>query len=984
MKLKFDPALGYQNDAISAVVKLFDGQPIAQSNFEISVANGHGLISSELGIGNRLTLDDNQLLVNTRKIQESNGIEKVQTLQGREFSIEMETGTGKTYVYLRSIFELSKTYGLKKFIVVVPSVAIREGVLKSIEMMKGHFCALYDNEPFDYFVYASKKLSRVRQFAISNRIQIMIINIQSFQKDVADADADTSKMTEEGLKKLNVINRESDRMSGRKPIEFIKVANPMVIIDEPQSVDNTDKAKRAIKNLNPIATLRYSATHRNPYNLLYKLDPVRAYDLRLVKRIEVDSVRSDDNFNDAYVKLLKTDNKKGIKAQVEIHKQTGKNIKPAKLWIKQGDDLFDKSGERESYRDGYIVHRIDCTPGSESIEFNNGETLESGREIGELSDDIMKYQVRSTIEQHFKKELSCKAKGIKVLSLFFVDRVANYRIYNDDGSTSLGKIGRWFEEAYNDLTSKLAYKKLATDHIEKIHDGYFSKDRRGQWKNSSTGSSIDDDKTYNLIMRDKERLLDLNQPLRFIFSHSALREGWDNPNVFQICTLNESASTEKKRQEIGRGLRLPVNQSGERVHDENINRLTIIANESYEDFARSLQNEMEDDLDIKFGYIGKVAFAKILREKSSGEKTAIGQEESAKIWQELRDGDYIDGEGKILDKFDPNNRHFKLEISNKYDDIKDEVIDEMKEYIFKNRVVNVRERRTLKLNKQVQLSPEFKGLWSKIKQRTRYRVAFETSKLIECASERIKKLARIRAPRVVTTRVGIDISVAGVSAGDPLEEKSHEVDGVRVLPDILAYLQKETELTRHTLVKILKQSGRLSDFQINPQRFMSSAAQEIQYALRELMLSGIQYEKVDNYYWDMQRIEKEAESGIVRYLNNLYEVQNQNKCLFDMIEFDSEIEKQFAKDLDANEHIRLFVKLPSWFKIDTPIGPYNPDWAFVTERDEKLYFVRETKSSTYDGELRVNEHQKIQYGERHFESIGVNYDVVKKLSDVQF
>ena len=570
MKLKFDPELDYQRKAIDSVVNVFDGQPIERSDFEISFITGGSLVLSDIGIGNQVVLDDEKIFANVQKIQSANNIEKTTALRGREFSIEMETGTGKTYVYLRTVFELSKRYGLKKFIIVVPSVAIREGVLKSIDIMKEHFQTIYDNEPFDYFVYDSKRLGRVRHFSSSNQIQIMVINIQSFQKDFPDKNM--SEMTEEEIKKLNVINRENDRMSGRKPIEFIQAANPIVIIDEPQSVDSTQNAKRAIANLNPLATLRYSATHRDPYNLLYKLDPIRAYDLRLVKRIEVASVRSDNSFNDAYVKLLKTDNKNGIKAQMEIQRQRSGKVKTAKVTVKQGDDLFLKSGERENYRDGYIVKNIDCTPDGEYVEFDSGKSLEVGQEIGGLQDDIMKAQIYTTVRQHLDKELMLKRKGIKVLSLFFIDRVANYRIYEDDGTTSLGKIGQWFEDAYKEVTSKERHEEFATSEISKIHGGYFSKDKRGQAKDT-TGKTKNDEDTYNLIMKDKERLLDPKEPLRFIFSHSALREGWDNPNVFQICTLNESTSTQKKRQEIGRGLRLPVNENGERMHDENINRL---------------------------------------------------------------------------------------------------------------------------------------------------------------------------------------------------------------------------------------------------------------------------------------------------------------------------------------------------------------------------------------------------------------------------
>jgi len=980
MKLKFDPSLQYQQDAVNAVIGAFNGQPFVQIGaMAFQSLQIGGLFQTELGMGNRLMLPDEEILKNVHAIQEANDIEKVAALEGREFSIEMETGTGKTYVYLRTIFDLNKTYGFRKFIIVVPSVAIREGVLKSIDMTKEHFQTLYDKAPFDHFVYDSKRLGKVRQFASSNQIQIMVINIQSFQKDVADKDL--SEMTEDELKKLNVINRENDRMSGRRPIEFIQAANPIVIIDEPQSVDNTEKSRRAIGNLNPMVTLRYSATHRNPYNLLYKLDPIKAYDLRLVKRIEVASIRSDDSFNDAYVKLLKTDNKSGIKAQLEFHEQSASGPKVVKRWVKQGNDLFILSKEREAYRNGYIVQNIDCTPGSEYVEFNQGRLLELGQEVGGVGDDIMKAQVFETVEQHLKKERALKGKGIKVLSLFFIDRVANYRIYNEDGTTSLGKIGQWFEEAYRELTAKPLYKKLIPFDVAELHNGYFSQDKQGHAKDTR-GNTADDDDTYSLIMRDKERLLDPNVALRFIFSHSALREGWDNPNVFQICTLNETQSAEKKRQEIGRGLRLPVNEMGERVHDETVNRLTVIANESYEEFARTLQTEFEEDFGIQFGKVEKIAFSKLVRRADDGTEIEIGQEESTKIWGELVTNGYLNAAGDILDKFDPKNPHFELKVSDGFADLTAQIADEINRKVFKNRIVNARDRRELRFRKEVQLSEDFQALWEKIRYRTRYRVIFETADLITRALARIKQIEPIKAPHIATTVVEVEITDAGVSAEKQIATRVHDVEPVRVLPDILAFLQKETELTRHTLAEILKQSGRLAEFKVNPQAFMAAIAKEISRALHDLMLEGLKYEKVAGAYWEQSRIEQDAEEGIVRYLSNLYEVQNREKSIFDAVVYESEVEKQFARDLDNSEYVRLFVKLPSWFKIDTPIGQYNPDWAFVTEREEKLYFVRETKSTLDSEERRTKENQKIACGRKHFETLGVDFDIVTSLAEV--
>ena len=980
MKLKFDPALAYQTDAVEAVADLFEGQPLGQTSFEVSDTVPHGLALTAYGVGNNLTLTDEQLLANAHAIQLRNDIQKEKALQGRDFSIEMETGTGKTYVYLRSIFELNKRYGFKKFIIVVPSVAVREGVLKSIEIMRDHFKALYDNVPFGYFVYDSKRLGAVRQFADSNHVQMMVINIQAFQRDVPDEDLDT--IDDAALQQSNVIYRDNDRMGGR-PIEFVQSTNPIVIIDEPQSVDTTARSRRAISQLKPAATLRYSATHRNPYNLLYKLGPIEAYDLHLVKRIEVDSIRADDDFSDAYVKLLKTDNTKSIRAQLEIHKDRPSGPKSAKVWVRQGDDLYQLSGKHFTYRQGFVVQNIDTTPGYEMIEFNQGLFLEAGQEIGGAEQNVMKAMVRETVEQHIRKERALKGRGIKVLSLLFIDKVANYRIYNDDGTTSLGKIGQWFEDAYQEVAAKPMFKGMIPFDVEQLHNGYFSQDNKGQARDTRGNTQADED-TYALIMRDKERLLDPAEPLRFIFSHTALREGWDNPNVFQICTLREVGSELERRQQIGRGLRLPVNQDGERVHDEHLNRLTVIASEGYEEFAAALQTEYEQDFGIKFGRIEPQAFSKLVRPAEDGKEEPIEQDASARIWKDLAARGYLNANGDIQGSFDPDNVLFRLEIDEEFEDLRTAIIDEMRKYLLKNRIANAHRKRDVGFNKQVHLREDFRELWERIGQKTRYRVHFETSELIDKAVNQLKTMDHIKPLTLSSTRVDVEFTRAGVSVDRKLEEKTQVMEGPRVLPDIIAFLQKETDLTRHTLITILRKSGRIGEFRQNPHQFMGLVAREIGYAMHDLMLEGIQYEKVAGEFWEMQRIEEDAEKGISRYLKNLYEVQNREKTLFDAIEFESEVEKRFAIDLDNNEHVKLFVKLPSWFKIDTPIGSYNPDWAFITAREEKLYFVRETKSMLDSEERRNKENQKIECGRRHFGVIGANFDVVTSLAEVKF
>ncbi len=981
MKLKFDPSLAYQQDAVDAVADLFDGQPLSQSTFEISSELPNGVVITHNGVGNNICLSNEDFLANVHKIQERNDLAKVDTLKGRDFSVEMETGTGKTYVYLRSIFELNKRYGFTKFIIVVPSVPIKEGVLKSIDIMRDHFRALYDNVPFKEFVYDSKRLGAVRQFSTSNNIKIMVITIDSFRKDIQDEDVDYDNLSEEDERKLNVIYRYNDKMQGR-PIEFIQATNPIVIIDEPQSVDNTPKSRRAIQQLNPAATLRYSATHREKYNLLYKLGPIDAYDLRLVKRIEVASIRADDDFGNAYVKLLKTDNRNGIKAQVEIFKDGGPTPKRFKTWVKKGDDLYQKSGEFFSYQHGYVVQTIDCTPGAESIEFNQGLFLEVGQETGGSADDVMKAMVHETIEQHLKKERILRGQGIKVLSLFFIDKVANYRIYNDDGTVGLGKIGQWFEEEYKALIAKSQYKDLIPFSVEQLHNGYFSQDKKGQAKDTRGNTQADED-TYALIMRDKERLLDPNEPLRFIFSHTALKEGWDNPNVFQICTLREVGTELERRQQIGRGLRLPVNDQGERVHDEHLNRLTVIAGEAYEEFAQALQAEYEHEYGIKFGRVEQHAFAKLVERAEDGTEKSIGQERSEAVWKAVQAAGYINENGDIQDKFDPSNILFQMDLPEEFHTFRSAIVDEMRRYLFKNRVVNARKKGQLAFNKRVQLREDFQELWNRIQQKTRYRVYFETAELTNRAVSRLKNMEKIQELSISMKRAELEFDKAGINTEYQLEHKTMNRESLLFLPDIITYLQKETELTRHTLVQILSESGRLDEFPKNPQQFMALTAREISRAMHELMLDGIKYERIESF-WDMRRIEEDAEKGMLRYLNNLYQVRNKDKCLFDYIEFDSDVEKQFAQDLDNNERVKLFVKLPNWFKIDTPIGPYNPDWAFVTEGDERLYFVRETKSTLDSEERRTKENQKIHCGERHFQTIGVDFDVVTSLSEVNF
>lgn len=972
MKIKFDSTQAFQIAAVESITNLFDGQPLNLGDFTVEIntagTSGQGSIfQTELGIGNNLILEDEAILKNLNKLQEENDLDTISENEfaknGLNFSVEMETGTGKTYVYLRTIFELSQKYGFKKFIIVVPSVAIREGTLKNIEITGEHFRALYNNIEFEHFVYDSKKANRLRQFATNPHVQIMVINIDAFRKDFSDS---------EDEKKSNVIFKESDKLSGRRPIEFVQATNPIVIIDEPQSVDNTPRAQDAIKSLNPLCIFRYSATHKNLYNLVYKLDPIKAYELRLVKQIVVASVEGANAQNAAYVKLLETDNKNGIRAKIRIQVQGKGKVSEKDIWVKQTADLFALSNEREVYRNGFEVLDISAEPGNEFIDFNAGR-LYLGQERGGIREDLVEVQIRNTIKKHLDKELQLRGKGIKVLSLFFIDRVANYRDYTEDGKAEQGKFALLFEKHYKDLVALPQYKELDTQPVEKIHDGYFSQDKKGVFKDTNGATQADDD-TYSKIMRNKEQLLSLEEPLKFIFSHSALREGWDNPNVFQICTLNETTSVMKKRQEIGRGLRLPVNQNGERVFDDNINKLTVIANESYDEFARKLQSEYEDDCGVTFGKVPKIGFAKIVQIVDE-EEVRLGRDQSEKVWAELVSKGFLDDSGKIKPSFNPQQSGFTLGLSGDLKEIEAEVISVLQSYQLERHIKKDEEPKKLRINKQVFLDPEFEELWNRIKFKTTYEVNYSTDELIAASVKAIKQMDKIEPVQISYKEALLGVEQKGVTVQET-RSNYQRLKYAGGLPDIIAYLQKETELTRRTLATILTKSDRLEEFAINPQKFMDAVSGIISRELHRMMIDGIKYERIAEQEWSMRLFEDEE---ILSYLSTRLEVK---KSVYDAVVYDSEIERKFAEDLDKREDIKLFVKLPRWFVIETPIGSYNPDWAVVKHDDATIYLVRETKGTKDFEKLRNSEADRIRCGRKHFDALKVDFDVVVSSGEV--
>ncbi|MCL2349294.1 MAG: DEAD/DEAH box helicase family protein [Planctomycetaceae bacterium] len=981
MKLKFESNLEYQLDAIRAVTDLFEGMTPNRSEFEVSrnvpVAVSESEIIDESDgkdaplryliqcEQNPILPDDDTILANLKRIQEENDIPISSTLidpqspypQTPNFSVEMETGTGKTYVYLRTIFELNKLYGFRKFIIVVPSVAIREGVLSSIRLMREHFQMLYNKVPFSHFVYDSKDLSKVRQFAMDGTIQLMIINIDAFNKDD------------------NIINNPQERTGGYKPIHFIQGTRPVVIIDEPQSVDTTPKSQDAIKLLKPLVTLRYSATHINPFNLLYRLDPIKAYDMRLVKQIEVASIKVEDDFNRPYIKLDRigySGNSRSPHAEVLVHKQmqTGPKIKKVQL-KKKGNDLKELTG-RDDY-EGYVVNEITAEEGNEHVSFTNGVTLYVGMEQGGNQNELLKSQIRLTVEEHFKKEKRYQPLGIKVLSLFFVDKVANYRRYDESGNKIPGIFAEWFEEAYNEFAQKPAYKGVMTFSAENVHDGYFSEDKKRYV--DTTGSTKDDD-TYNRIMKAKETLLS-DDPLRFIFSHSALKEGWDNPNVFQICMLREMTSTRARRQTLGRGLRLPVDKTGHRVHDESINRLTVIADEPFEAYVRGLQADMENECNIKFGRLEKIVFASIENRATGGK---IGQATSEAIWNALKDKGYINQDGDLTDQFMPDEKGFKLELLPEYEPLQMEIQDTMKRYLFKDRIKNSRDRKKLNYNKRIELNADFQELWHRISRKTRYFVEFDTDVLVKDAVKRIKDMPKISPPgRQHWIKHKVGLYQAGVGSDGIIDQKNYDPKTLPSLPDIIAFLQHETGLTRHTLLEILKKSERIEEFLLNPQAFLTETTKCINRALAAMIVDGIKYERIEGQQYEMRLFESEE---IETYLTRLYEVRSREKTPYDYILYDSTKEKEIAERLDSNESVRFFCKLPQWFIVPTPLGTYNPDWALVMENDGKLYLVRETKGTLEQEKRRELENRKIKCGKAHFDALGVGFKDAVDIADV--
>lgn len=980
MKFQFDPRQPYQTSAIEAVTDMFDGQPAdahqlltnlqylpPQQTLDLPDVGGQEAFDVFLEIGaygNNLVLDEDTVLENLQSVQDRNGLEINDGLvDGLQFDIEMETGTGKTYVYLRTAFELATKYKFNKYIILVPSVAIREGVKSSIQLMREHFRHLYPQINMDYTVYSGDRAEDVRDFATATSLQFLVMTIDSIRGD----------------KNTRIIHQQRDKLSGLRPLDYLQATRPIVIMDEPQNMESL-LAQSAVADLNPMCTLRYSATHRMTRNIVYRLDPLDAHRLELVKKIVVSDAQELGSAVKPYVKLLEVKRDPTFKAGLELicRKRDGSYAK-RKVTATQGADLERLSGGNPAYEGNWRINEISVMP--EQIELTNYGYLRVGEEIGGNQAAVFQAMIRETVREHIRKEEQVHPQGIKVLSLFFIDKVASYLGEGINNLDANGDFATWFDAIYQEERAKssASHVFLPADPVE-ARSGYFAQMKRGKGKaaqmtfKDSSGKTKADDDAYELIMKDKARLLSMDQPVRFIFSHSALREGWDNPNVFQICTLRDMSSETERRQTIGRGLRLPVNQDGERVKDAGTAQLTVVANESYGAFAAALQDEYKR-AGVAVGYVRKTEFAE-LPIVENGKESRLGTRRSAEIWESLHERGYINDAGEVLGTWVPEQLGFTVGLPEQYADYEQEVIDLVERCKIEVLVKPKRKRVVRSLNKQVYATPEFEEFWEKITSRTTYRVSLDRADLVRRCVTRIKEAPEIHPIRIQVTRTGLELT-RGEPKGSVLGSRGEVLKKSYPLPDIILQLQESTSLTRKTIIDILLGSGRVGEFLTNPNDYIKMITGCIETELAHTLIEGIQYEPIGGSIYELRELQADGLEEKDRFIDQLYKVTNKEKTDFDYVVFDSAVEKQFAQYLDGREDIKLFMKLPDKFRIPTPVGDYNPDWAIIKVEDgiEHLYLVRETKSSQDPSKRRPSENAKITAAMKHFEAIGVDYAV---------
>jgi type III restriction enzyme len=1002
MKLQFKHQK-FQADAAKAVCDVFTGQPCLTPTYlmDMGVSKEGGWLIHDVGFGNqRLTpeLSDEIILGNINKIQRAGQIALSKELAGRyNLTVEMETGVGKTYTYIKTMYELNKRYGWGKFIVVVPSVAIREGVYKSFQITEEHFAGEYGKK-IRYFIYNSAQLQEIERFASDSAINVMIINSQAFNARGKDA---------------RRIYMKLDDFRSRRPIDIIAKTNPILIIDEPQSVEGA-ATKERLKEFKPLFTLRYSATHKadSLYNMIYRLDAMEAYNKKLVKKIEVKGISITGGTSTAgYVYLMSINLSAGNPtATIEFDAKGKSGIRKATRVVSEKFDLFQNSGELTEYQDGYVVSKIDGR--DSSIEFTNGIKLFAGDVIGEVSEDQLRHiQIRETILSHIDKERHLFHKGIKVLSLFFIDEVAKYKQYDESGAKN-GTYGDIFEEEYRNVTGNMQLELgdhagylqyLKEISAEDTHAGYFSIDKKtNRMVDSKLGDrkerTSDDTDAYDLIMKDKERLLGRGEPVRFIFSHSALREGWDNPNVFQICTLKKSGSDVRKRQEVGRGLRLAVNQNGERMDANllgedvhNVNVLTVVANESYDNFAKGMQNELAEAVSDRPRTVTAELFKNKVIKDATGAEQVVDLELAQVIYEGLVTSGYV-RKGALTDKYYEDKKNGSTEIAEEAADCRDDVIAIL-ESVYDARAMtpeNARKNNVeLKVDNDKLGQDEFKKLWKQINSKSVYVVEFDSGELVKKAIYALNKELRVSRVffKVETGGMGNIDSREQLASGGAFKKRdtaAYKADAIMSTPvkyDLVGKIVSETGLTRKAAADILCgiEKAVFGQFADNPEEFIIKASRIINEQTATAIIEHITYDKIEEVY----------DSGIFTEptLKGQLGVNAMaaNKHLYDHILYDSANGRTFAENLDTSSEVAVYVKLPSGFFISTPVGKYNPDWAIAFDEGKvkHIYFVAETKGSMSSMQLRLVEEAKIYCAREHFRAISagnVVYDAVDSYS----
>lgn len=1005
----------FQEDAARAVTACFSGQPHydGASNFLVDQGDVNGKQDNNLfhvdGFANAPLEPGVPLRDNIRRVQTAFGLKPIDALEGdgRTLTIEMETGTGKTFTYIKTMYELNKLYGWTKFIVVVPSIAIREGVLSSFDSMSEYFAQEYGKR-IQYFVYNSKQLSKIDAFAQDAGMHVMIINTQAFNTSLNE---DKNKEGRAGDAAARIIFSRRDEFRSRRPIDILAATHPIMIIDEPQSVlgaNKTNQTRKGIALFHPLFKLLYSATHRKDdiANMVYRLDAMDAYNKHLVKKIEVVGVEQKGTTGtNGYVyleQILITTGNPQARINYDVMRKSGTVAQQSKV-VGDGFDLYEQSGRLEEYRDGFVVDRIDGR--TNTIHFVNGETLEAGQMMGKTTEDVIRRnQIRETIRKHIEREHELFPKHIKVLSLFFIDHVSNYRLYGEEETK--GKYAKMFEEEYQLVLQEYvptltdsAYRRYLQDPrnaVENIHQGYFSMDKKGHMVDPKTERGSDnsnDESAYDLIMKDKARLLSMKEPVRFIFSHSALKEGWDNPNVFQICTLKESSNENKKRQEVGRGMRLCVNERGERQDADvlgidgvfNTNILTVIASESYETFADGLQHEIAEACADRPVKVTEDLFVGVKYTTADGVEKTVNEGVADDIQEMLIMQGYI-RRGTLTEKYYADKDKGQLDFG-ELDGMKEVIVNQLDGVFDPKKAKPTNGRNIVEGHFDEQkFKDEFMGLWKEINIHSYYSVHFDSQKLIEKAIEQLDKTLSVTEIRVVISTGSLEQieSKQQLEAGTAMKHgkdrtvQVHESVG-SVRYDLIGQLVAKTGLTRRTIVAILQgidPHKTFHKFQLNPEEFIMKSARIINSCKAMSVIEHIEYNKMDGTY----NKDVFTENTLRGKLGE--NAMASKKSLYDLVVVDSKVEMHLAEALENQDMVQVYTKLPRGFYINTPMGHYNPDWAVVFKEDsgvKHIYFIAETKGSVIEADLRDVEKAKIACAQKHFQSIGasdVQYDIV--------